>query len=233
VVLRTATTVNFNADWPGRYGRQGGAEAGTRTPRPAETLCCGRSPLRRFGCGRVGFDEPTLIGCLPSPRYLLDETRSVRPHLACPNRNEFSACENRNDVVALNFRCLTDENYCATVLSGKVRMNSVYRLNDNIAAAPDYVASEAERYRLQRSTDLRRLLAHVTATILLAISLAIAAWLLLHRPTAQQDSSPPRVRAAARVSIRSEPRKTALAAVKHRRLQQYPSPADRFSRAVR
>jgi hypothetical protein len=68
VVLRTATTVNFNADWPGRYGRQGGAEAGTRTPRPAETLCCGRSPLRRFGCGRVGCDEPTLIGCLPGPR---------------------------------------------------------------------------------------------------------------------------------------------------------------------
>jgi hypothetical protein len=133
-----------------------------------------------------------LIGCLPSPRYLLDETRSVRPHLACPNRNEFSACENRNDVVALDFRCLTDENNCATVLSEKVRMNSVYRLNDN-TAAPDYVASGVERYRLQRSNDLRRLLVHITTTILLAITLAIAAWLLLHGPTAQQGSSHQRV----------------------------------------
>jgi hypothetical protein len=126
-----------------------------------------------------------------------------------------------------------DENDCATVLSEKVHMNSMNRLNDNNAATPDYVMSGAERYRLQRSDDLWRLLAHVTATILLAISLAIAAWLLLHRPTAQQDSSPPRVRVAAGVSIRSKPRKTALAAVKHQRLQQYPSPADRFSRAVR
>jgi hypothetical protein len=89
-----------------------------------------------------------------------------------------------------------DENHCATVPSEKVRINGMNKLNDNNAATPDYVASGAESYRLQRSNDLRRLLGHITATILLAIALAIAAWLLLQRPTAHQDSSPLRVRVA-------------------------------------
>lgn len=110
-------------------------------------------------------------------------------------------------------------------------MNGMNKLNSSNVAAPDYVASGAESYPLERSTDLRRLLGHITATLLLAVAVAIAIWLLLLRPTAQRDSSPHRGRIAtageySRPAEDNGARRDETSAV-----TALPIPAGRFSRA--